>query len=194
MQTSTTQALEKTGCEPEIRPTLNVVIAYEDFATGKHAKETYDYLIHQLGHDFEFYNQMWKFDVLGIPKMREMAVKDAAASDLIIVSTHGIGELPAAVRLWIDEWVENKGHARALITLVDRPKDLLNEDPAIRSYLQEAARRAKVDFFAQPDDWPDREEDFTVEQISERAQKTSVIVADFIHHNANATARWGIND
>jgi len=193
MQTSSNQILDHPGCEPDIRPTLNVVILYEDFTAGKHAKETYDYLVHQLGHDFDFYNQMWKFDVLGIPKMRQMAVKDAAASDLIIISTHGVGELPAKVKSWVDAWMQNKGHARALVTLVDRPKDLFAEDTAIRSYLQEAAKRAGVAFFAQPDDWPDLESDFSLEQIADRAQKTSVIMADLIHNNTAAN-HWGINE
>jgi hypothetical protein len=193
MQTASTQILDQSSCEAESRPTLNVVILYEDFNAGKHAKETYDYLVHQLGHDFEFYNQMWKFDVLVIPKMRQMAVKDAAASDLIIVSTHGVGELPPEMKLWIEEWVENKGHARALVTLVDRPKDIFSEDTSIRSCLQDAAGRAGVAFFAQPDDWPDREADFSLEQISERAQKTSIIMADFIHNNAPIN-HWGINE
>lgn len=194
MQTSSTQPLEQTSCETENHPTFNVVIVYEDFAAGKHAKETYDYLVHQLGHDFEFVNQMWKFDLLENSKMRQLAVKDAAASDLIIVSTHGIGNLPDGVKAWINEWVQDKGNAMALVTLVDRPKDIFNEDVSIRTFLQEAARRAKVDFFAQPDDWPDREEVFSVEQITDRAQKTSLIMADFIHHNAVAIARWGINE
>lgn len=193
MQTASSQILDHSSCEAESRPTLNVVIIYEDFAAGKHAKATYDYLVNQLGRDFEFSNQMWKFDVLGIPKMRQMAVKDAAASDLIIVSTHGVGELPAEVRLWVDEWAENKGHARALVTLVDRPKDLFASDPSIRSYLEDSAKRANVDFFAQPDDWPDRDDDFSLEQNSERAQKTSVMVADLINNNA-AGGHWGINE
>lgn len=193
MQTASSQILEQTSCEPEVRPAFNVVIAYEDFAAGKHAQETYDYLINQLGHDFHFNNQMWKFDILENSKMRELAIKDATESDLIIVSTHGSGELPAGVKSWIESWVQDKGHAMALVTLVDRPKDLFKEDVSIRAYLQDAAKRAKVDFFAQPDDWPDREEDFSVEQNTDRAQKTSLIMADFIHHNVAGAVRWGIN-
>ena len=181
------------GHELETRPAFNIVIVYEDFAAGKHAKETYDYLVHQLGCDYDFNSQMWKFDVLGNTKMREMAVKDAAAADLIIISTHGIGDLPVEVKSWIDHWVAEKGHAMALVTLVDRPVGEGSENGSIRSYLQSVARKAKMDFFAQPDDWPDRDDDFSLEQIAERAQKTSTVMADLIHHNA-PTARWGIND
>jgi hypothetical protein len=194
MQTSTIETLDQTGHEPEEKAILNIVIVYEDFDAGKHAKETYDCLIHELGRDYEFINQMWKFDILGNPKMRQLAAKDAAAADLIIVSTHGIGELPVEVKKWLDEWVAEKGNTMALVTLVDRPKDLLEEGSPIRSQLQEAARRAKVDFFAQPDDWPDREAGFSAEQISDRAQQTSLIVADFVHNNAHPAPRWGIGE
>lgn len=174
-------------------PHFNVVIVYEDFAAGKHAKETYDYLVHQLGRDYQFNNQMWKFDVLGNSKLKEMAVKDATEADLIIVSTHGIGELPPEVKSWLDQWLAQKGHAMALVTLVDRPQTDGLERSSIRSYLQALARKAKMDFFAQPDDWPDREEDFSTQQISDRAQKTSSMMANLIHQNSTS-ARWGINE
>jgi hypothetical protein len=192
MQTSL-PTLEKATYEGENRPTLNVVIVYEDFAAGKHAQETYDFLVNQLGQDFDFSNQMWKFDVLDIPKMRELAVRDTAASDLVLVSTHGAGELPDGAKCWLNEWAGNKGNTKALVALVDRPADLFGEVTSIRSCLQEAARRAGVDFFGQPDELPALEEDFSVQQISERAQQTSALLTDFIHQSADDT-HWGINE
>src|ERR1700730_16057878 len=82
------------------QPVFNVVIAYEDFATGKQAKKTYDLLTENLGHDCQFNNQMWKFDVLGIPKLREMAAKDAVTADVIIISCRGGGHLPNPIKNW----------------------------------------------------------------------------------------------
>src|SRR4051794_10180347 len=194
METSLSQSRTGDKNYPHNKPIFNVVIAYEDFAAGKHAKETYDYLVHHLGREFEFENQMWKFDVLGNPKMKEMAVKDAATADLIIISTHGVGDLPREVKSWIDHWVEHKGSAMALVTLVDRPPGENGEVPPIRTYLQRVARKAKMDFFAQPDDWPDKDEDFSMQQISERAQRTSTLMADFLHHHTAAGSRWGLNE
>lgn len=191
----------------ETPPPFNVVIVYEDFAAGKHAKETYDYLVHQLGRDFDFTNQMWKFDVLGNCKMNELAVKDAVMADLIIVSTHGTDELPAEVKAWLEHWVTLKSNAMALVYLVDHPN--IQESPesaATRSYLQDAAKRAAIGFFAQPNDWPDYDDDYSVQQFSERAERTSNIMADFIQNNNlglqshaaipvyAGTARWGINE
>src|ERR1043166_8014683 len=86
----------------EAEPVFNVVIAYEDFDTGKHAKETYDFLVSNLGHECRFANQMWKFDVLGIPKLREMTAKDALTADIIIVSCHGTHDLSPEVKAWIN--------------------------------------------------------------------------------------------
>src|SRR5207245_10236995 len=86
----------------EVNNTFNVVIAYEDFETGKHAKSTYDFLVEHLHGECRFTNQMWKFDVLGIPKLREMAAKDAAMADIIIISSHGGEELPPDVKAWIE--------------------------------------------------------------------------------------------
>ena len=194
MQTSS-PILEKPTYEGENRPTLNVVIVYEDFAAGKHAQETYDFLVNQLGQDFDFNNQMWKFDVLENAKMRELAVRDTAASDLVLVSTHGSGELPDGTKCWLNQWAESKGSAKALVALVDRPVNLFGETSAIRSFLQVVARRAGVDFFGQPDDLPEREDDFSTEQIHDRAERTSLILTDFIHQTATADdTHWGINE
>src|SRR5579859_2954435 len=192
MQTiSSLQKLDEArGCVEE-KPLFTVLVIYEDFAAGKHAKETYDFLANRLGREFEFKNLMWKFDVLGHPKMKEMAAHDALEADLIIVSTHGIGELPEEVKSWMDLWVEQPGNTMALVMLVDRPKSMLDDHEFIRSSLQAAADQAGIEFFAQPDDWPDDESDFSIQQISERARKTSTIVADMVSHHAGAH-RWEI--
>jgi hypothetical protein len=124
--------------------------------------------------------------------MKEMAVKDAASADLIIISTHGVGDLSREAKSWIDQWATHPGSAMALVTLVDRPKDENSGVNPIRSYLQRVARKAKMEFFAQPDDWPDKDEDFSLQQISERAQRTSTLMADFLNH-IPAGSRWSVS-
>src|SRR5258706_2480146 len=73
----------------EANPTLNVVIAYEDFEAGKRAKETYDFLVANVAHDYQCSNQMWKFEILSIPKLSELAAKDAALADIVIIACQG---------------------------------------------------------------------------------------------------------
>jgi hypothetical protein len=135
-------------------PTFGVIIAYEDFATGKHAKKTYDFLVENLRRECRFVSQMWKFDVLTIPKLREMAVKDAVMADIIIVSSHGGADLPEEVKAWIEGWLAEKGNAIALVALFDCPPEEALRTYPLRSYLAGVARRGNLEFFAQPDEWP----------------------------------------
>jgi hypothetical protein len=131
---------------------FNVVIAYEDFETGKHAKRTYDFLVEHLGEECQFNNQMWKFDVLAVPRLREMAAKDAAQADIIIVAAHGGNELPVEVHSWIESWLMEQTRAIALVGLFDTSE--IRENPA-SSYLSKIAKRAGMEYFGQPGLWPE---------------------------------------
>src|SRR5437868_10502181 len=103
----------------EANPALNVVIAYEDLETGKRAMKTYESMVQQLSNQCLFANQMWKFDVLAVPKLKEIAAKDAAAAEIIIVSAHEGNELPKEVKAWIELWLSYKTGASALVALFD---------------------------------------------------------------------------
>jgi hypothetical protein len=175
----------------EPNPVFNVVIAYEDFETGKHAMKTYDFLVEHLGQDCQFSNQMWKFDVLSIPKLREIAANDAAQADIIMVSCHGESELPNHVLQWIDSWVSAEGNPIVLVALFD-------SEPAfgfgVRARLADAAKRAGIEFFAQPDEWPGRDQSshrFTT-PMNHRGSKMIPTLADAVHRQI--TPRWGINE
>src|SRR5262245_46368193 len=85
-------------------PSFKVVIAYQDFEMGKRAKHIYDILTQSLGADFEFSNQMWKFDVLSIPRLKEIAVKDAFEADILMLALRGGQDLAAGVQAWIESW------------------------------------------------------------------------------------------
>ncbi len=130
-------------------PTFNVVIAYEDFETGKHAKETCDYLAENLGRECELRNQMWKFDVLAIRKLREIAAADAAVADLVIVSCRG-DELPAHTKAWIESWINRETRPMALVALFHVQPEAASRTCAVSEYLADAARRAGIEFFAHP--------------------------------------------
>src|ERR1051326_1199971 len=134
----------------DANPSFKVVIAYEDFDTGKLAKRTYDFLTEALGPDCSFTNQMWKFDVLLLPKLREIAIEDASGADIIIISSRG-RELPTHVTQWIDGWKATAHNPLALVALFDPHQEARGEVNAARSYLAEVARNRNMEFFAQTD-------------------------------------------
>jgi hypothetical protein len=134
-------------------PSFNVVIAYEDLDTGKHAKRTYDLLVEKLEMNCEFNTEMWKFDVLGIPKLRHIAAQGAAAADIVLISCRG-EELPPHVKLWIESWLSNKTEAPlALMALFESKSDGAAQRDAVRAYLADVARRGHMEFFAHQDEW-----------------------------------------
>jgi hypothetical protein len=136
--------------DKEVNSALNVVIAYEDLETGKRAMKTYEYMVQHLGDQCLFANQMWKFDVLAVPKLNEIAAKDAAAAEIIIVSAHAGAQLPAEVKAWTELWLSYGTRASALVGLFGNESV---ENP-VRQYLAGVARRAKIEFFCQPGLWP----------------------------------------
>jgi hypothetical protein len=131
--------------EPDQQSPFTVLVAYEDLDTGKQAKRTCDILEQRLGLDFKLSTQMWKFDVLNIPKLREMATNDAISADLLMLSMHGEHDLPDAVKDWIDAWLAQGARAIALVALLQSERE--NPQPA-RPYLREVARRGGLEFFA----------------------------------------------
>jgi hypothetical protein len=168
---------------------FNVVIAYEDFDTGNHARKTYDFLARHLGDESRFRNQMWKFDVLGVPKLKQIAAKDAAAADVIIISAHGVNDLPPEVKAWIELWRKEKTRAMALVGLFDAAECASNP---VRSYLENVAQRSGLEFFAQPGLWPAKNEDEMQPRISEPAKALSVL-ANLVQQDKEIS-RWGINE
>jgi hypothetical protein len=174
----------------ESNPALNVVIAYEDLETGKRAMKTYEFMVQQLGEEWLFANQMWKFDVLAVPKLKEIAAKDAAAAEIIIVSAHEGHELPPQVKAWIDLWLSYNTEASALVGLFDGN----TEANTVRTYLADVARRAQIEFFCQPGIWPGSS---VTRSASTNAQPLNEKTFAFL---TNATqdvpsfSHWGINE
>src|SRR5581483_3893382 len=102
-----------------MNPILHAVMVYEDIFVAKIAKEKWDYVVHSLnGFDFELC--LWKFSALQIPELRTVAVNDAVKAQMVFVVTHGIGELPSEVKVWIEQWLnraDQKPDAARLLTL-----------------------------------------------------------------------------
>jgi hypothetical protein len=137
------------SAELEPNPAFNVVIVYEDLEAGKQAKKTYDYLEQKLGHECRFFTQMWKFEVLNIPKVREMAAGDLMAADIIIISCARADSLPLEMKAWFEQCLDASSKALALVFLYG---DFTAPDEApglTEKYLAAAATRARCEFFAQ---------------------------------------------
>src|SRR5688572_1006560 len=129
---------------------LNVVIAFEDAAAGKHAEGFYEHLKKRLGADFEFTRYQWSFTLLENPCVRDAAAHDAATADIVILATHGEADLPDHVRAWFQGWVGRNASPMALVALFDQPTSSRAARAELRSALECLAQAGGMDFFAEP--------------------------------------------
>lgn len=142
-----------TPASADLPPTFNVVTLYEDFETGTQAKRTYNNLVEQLGKDCQCSSQMWKFDVLSIPELQEIAIMDAVNADLLIIASRGGRELPLQVQEWMEASIKRGCQAIAFVGLFSCD---LEHSYFIRTYLAGVAARGGIEFFAQSGEWPDK--------------------------------------
>jgi hypothetical protein len=131
---------------------------------------------------------MWKFDVLLLPKLREIAVEDAARADIIMISSRG-RELPEHVKLWIESWLP-LGAPLALVALFQHVREDLAHGNIARNYLAEVARRANIEFFAQPDVWAQGASASEESRVNSKALST---LAGFVQRDVSSP-RWTLND
>jgi hypothetical protein len=127
---------------------FNVVIMYEDFGTGKRAKKGLDYVAEELGNDLEFRHSMWRLDVLQEPKLNFLAAPALAEADLVILSLRGDGQLPAKIRVLIDERLaQTEIHDCALVALFESATSATRS--SVYACLANLARQHRLDFFEQ---------------------------------------------
>jgi hypothetical protein len=134
----------------EMTCNINVVIAFEDAAAGKHAQAFYDHLKERLGAEFEFTRYQWSFNLLEDSLVSNAAAQDAAMTDIVIIATHGTSQLPEHVDRWFQAWVGRNAGPMALVALFDQPTVSSETREEVRSSLARIAQTAGMDFFAEP--------------------------------------------
>jgi site-specific recombinase XerC len=95
--------------------------------------------------DCNFNQNLWSFDVLAIPEIRNIAASAAAVANIVILSMSGKKKLPAKVKEWIETWVWliDRAHP-VLVALFDSQN---GERVSIRAYLRNIAESKHIDFF-----------------------------------------------
>jgi hypothetical protein len=127
-----------------------MLIAYENLADGIRAQQMSKGLAAHLDHHAAVESDFWKFDLLDHPDLREWAVAEAAAADVVILATCGTAELPGYVTAWLESWLGwQTEHTRALVALLDPEPLAPSASRHLCGHLREAAGKAGVAFFCQ---------------------------------------------
>src|SRR5690349_25122186 len=107
MQTTDFETDPQTA-NPEEILRLDVFLIHDDLRAGLRGKQALDRVAGRLGLKAEFNFHLWKFDLLNEPKLRDFAVTDARDAHIVVLAVHETSELPSPVRLWLQQWMENR--------------------------------------------------------------------------------------
>jgi hypothetical protein len=178
----------------QFRTSINVVMAYEDLADGRRAMQTYNGLVGELGRTCEFNYELWKFEALQIPELRDEAARQAREADMILIATHSRA-LPRSVKSWVESWLQAVPKSRALVALIGSEPEQLGDPASVHAYLQQAAALGQMEFFSHFEPLPPEPmaSGFS-RQLRERAQTSSLVLEEILSRRSRPEPRWGINE
>lgn len=178
----------------EALPKFEVILAYEDLATGLRAMRAFDHVVHQLDMEADFRVNVWKFDLLLELAKHERVGNEAADADILMLAAHGQRELPGAVNAWLKLWLDlKKDRPAALVVSLDAGAKDSAGGNQILNRLRPLAAQAGVDVFSHFSGTPGSELNLALEKIRARADTTSTVLEGILHRH-ESYPHWGINE
>lgn len=100
--------------------TLQVMVLYEDFATGLRAKSILDRLMLRFDSAAEWRSDWFRLDLLRQPRLAIETLCKVAAADIVMVSVHGTGREYREFEAWLEVWMHRRGNrSGALVVSLD---------------------------------------------------------------------------
>jgi hypothetical protein len=130
------------------KPTLHVVIIYQNRTAGYRAKDFYERIVSAFDGACHFRLDLWNFQVLAMPQINKTAAKAAAQADLVILSMCRKCQLPPEVKNWMETWpslITNTNPAVA--ALVENHESNRGAATWTLSYLRSVADRYGLSLF-----------------------------------------------
>ena len=87
-------------------------------------------------------------------QLRAIAAGEAAAADLVVISVHHAEALPSEVTGWLELWLKKRGSRPAVLLALFDPL-YLGTSSSIQAYLQQVAKRGKMEFLTHSEEKPD---------------------------------------
>src|SRR5436309_2195538 len=86
---------------------LNVVIAYADFSSATLAKQILADSLRVLSSHFVVKTTLWKFDLLNLAALREIATQDATEAQIVIIAADKEYGLSDGAKAWVESCLTN---------------------------------------------------------------------------------------
>lgn len=175
------------------KPLLEVLVVYEDLATGKRAKAMLDGLSKRFGLSLGLTTKLWRFDHLQVPWLQEQAAVEAAGADVIILSVHRKTEMSEMEREWMNRWLDHKEDRPYMFcVLLGSESGGAATDNPLLAEMKGFATAAGVDFFSDAGETPFAATDGSFENLHERANRISSVLDGILSQDVNklSHASW----
>jgi hypothetical protein len=174
---------------------LSVLLVYEDLSTGLRARRAFEAAVQQPELEADFSVDLWRFDLLREPALLRMAANEASKVDIVILSAHGQGVLPAAIDLWLRLWLEKRGgEPSALVVLLD---EVSGEDASANQALRALRARAVAggaEVFLQGGEVFQAQRHFALDDVQGHPAVTMMPEQNQGELERHSYRDWGINE
>ena len=135
--------------EASVFPFPKVVVVYDDVPAGQHAIRVLANVFHKPEDRLQLLPRFWRFDFLEETDWFALALADASDADIIVIATSSNDGLTISVEDWITTCLPRKrGSSAAVVALLGPEQDIDGQDSPRLQFLEGAARKAGLDFFA----------------------------------------------
>jgi hypothetical protein len=178
----------------EVPSTMTAALVYEDLTTGMRARYVLESAALLLPGAPHFSIGMWRFDVLRMVRMREIALKAASVAVIVLLSGHGSRALPRAVMVWVNRWLECKSDQPcALVVSLDEKSRESASAAQMIFWLRAEAKAKDVAVFPRFGATPFLEGDPAIETAHRLSQMRAATLEN-PKRWPDFHSEWGINE
>jgi hypothetical protein len=136
------------------QPVFRLFTASEDQISSAQARKVQEQIEAVCASELGTTAMTWSFTLLCHDQLRERALLEAATADMIVISFRANGEVPAAVRHWLERLPSRPQSGQAALVALVGPdeQNWAGPHPQI-PYLRELAERRRLDFISNQDGW-----------------------------------------
>jgi hypothetical protein len=118
------------------KPAVKIFVVYDSDLSRDRVRQTQEELGRRLGCSFTFSISAWKLKSLWHPKMLRMATEAAINAEIILFSLFSGGDLPHAVKNWLEKGLINTpAHRVCLLALLETGSTLMPQLSPAEVYL-----------------------------------------------------------
>ena len=124
---------------------ISAVLVYQDGVCGFRGKAALDRVMSRVPFGGVCCLDLWPFELLDYPQLKQEAAEGAARSTVIMLSLHGDQPLPAGVNSWLKLWLsQTSGKDQALALLMDESQRYAPAAMVTTSQCDSACQQAGV--------------------------------------------------